>query len=570
MARRPISDEELKEAVKSRGFAPARAELEALVARLAGDDEALVEAAERALARLGADAMRVAIARVLGAGVDAGAGAGAGAGEPARPPARGRLTRLVGRVAQEHAGAADEARAFLLARLDDADAKTRRNAIIALGKLGGEPVERALIAAWAASDVPAQRSIAAALGKVGGEPARALLDAVVTDDAELARIVAEARLKLARTLGRATARGRVAAERVPDAPLPVLVHCREGLETIVAHELVAADESSTDARSADVAAAEARGPGVVAATLRGPIASLYRSRAMLRFGFPLPVRAGAALEDAVVDALASDHAWRIMSAFTDGAPRYRIEWASGGHRRGLTFRCARAVARRRPELLNDPTDSLWVAFVTEPAAAPAPRAPAGDAVAVELWPRGLADERFAYRRAHVPASSHPTLAAALAHVAGARADDVVWDPFVGAATELIERARLGPYRRLVGSDLDDRALERARDNLAAAGVHDVELAAADARRFAPRGVTLIVTNPPMGRRVLNKQLTGALYDEFLDHAAALLPRGGRLVWISPRAQATHDRAERAGLRTTFRRRVDMGGFWGELQAFVKR
>ena len=82
------------------------------------------------------------------------------------------------------------------------------------------------------------------------------------------------------------------------------------------------------------------------------------------------------------------------------------------------------MAAERPELVNDPTASLWEAVVVEK-----PR------VAVEVWPRGLGDPRFAYRRAYVPASSHPTLAAALARVGGVRADDVVWDPFVGAGTE---------------------------------------------------------------------------------------------------------------------------------------
>ena len=32
-------------------------------------------------------------------------------------------------------------------------------------------------------------------------------------------------------------------------------------------------------------------------------------------------------------------------------------------------------------------------------------------------------------------------------------NDLVWDPFVGSGTELCERALLGPYRALVGSDL---------------------------------------------------------------------------------------------------------------------
>jgi 23S rRNA G2445 N2-methylase RlmL len=168
----------------------------------------------------------------------------------------------------------------------------------------------------------------------------------------------------------------------------------------------------------------------------------------------------------------------------------------------------------------------------------------------------------------LPASSHPTLAAALARVGGARPDDVVWDPFAGAGTELVERARLGPYRRLIGTDLDPAALESARENLAAASLSDVTLAVADARTFRPpEPPTLILTNPPMGRRVLDSTLTGPLYDAFLAHAAKTLAPSGRLVWISPRWEDTRARASAVGLRATFRQRVDMGGFFAELQAF---
>src|SRR5699024_6701634 len=144
------------------------------------------------------------------------------------------------------------------------------------------------------------------------------------------------------------------------------------------------------------------------------------------------------------------------------------------------------IAERCPELLNDPTETLWEVIVDET-----------DETSIALWPRGLEDPRFAYRRAQVPASSHPTIAAALAKVAGARPDDVVWDPFVGAGAELVERGRLGRFRALIGNDTDRLALERARVNIDAAGL-EAQLLKGDARRFRPRQrPTLIVTNPPM-------------------------------------------------------------------------
>jgi predicted RNA methylase len=521
--------DELAAKVRSRGFRPARADAEGLFALLASGDRDEAELAERALARLGAEAAETARARF----------------PSARAPERGRLCRLIGRLGD---------RAFLLRALGDDDAKTRRNAIIALGKLGGEEVDAALRARWPHADVIERRSLAAALGKIGGAPALALLERLDSDDAELTRIAEEARLKLRRTLGRARDEGAIVADRRAPEPLPVRLHARHGLASLVADELPSLRPRIVDDTTVD-------------ATLDGTLASLFASRCMLRFGFPLPLdERGLDLPSdlppagrAVVAALASDRAARLLSQWTRGPVRYRIEWAEGGHRRSLTFRCAREIERLRPGMVNDPTASLWEATVTE-----TPR------IAVELAPRGLDDPRFAYRREHVPASSHPTLAAALARVAGVRADDVVWDPFAGAGSELIERARLGAYRTLHGSDLDAAALDRARANLAAAGV-TATLVVADARQHRPPiAPTLILTNPPMGRRVLNKQLTGALYDAFLAHAAELLVPGGRIVWISPRPDATRARAARLGLRVTFQRRVDMAGFWAEIQRLERR
>jgi len=521
----------LVRALQQKGWQPARSDVEPLFALVAAGDKDAAEAASRALARLGLDAARAAIARF----------------DAAPPVARARLVRLVGRVARGDRALAQ----FLVAHVADADEKTARNAALALGKLGelvpAAEVERALVARWPSASPALRRALAEALGKLGGAAALAVLDEddAGSDDAELARVTHEARVKIRRTLGREQP-GAIADDVAPAAPLPVLAHCRHGLSALLADELAALGARAVDDET-------------VALTLRAPLSSLWTARTMLRFGFPLRAR-GAGAEAAVVDALASDAAWAILSRLTRGTVRYRLEWADAGHRRALTFRVAAAVAARRPQLVNDPTATLWEVVVRE----------AGARTTVELWPRGLPDPRFAYRVAHVPASSHPTLAAALARVAGARPDDVVWDPFVGAATELVERARLGPARALYGTDADEAALARARDNLTAAHVA-AELTRADARTFAPPlPPTAIITNPPLGRRVLDRHRTGELYRDFLAHAARLLPRGGRLTWISPRGDETLAVATPLGLRVTYRQRVDMAGFWGEIQSFTRR
>jgi 23S rRNA G2445 N2-methylase RlmL len=185
-------------------------------------------------------------------------------------------------------------------------------------------------------------------------------------------------------------------------------------------------------------------------------------------------------------------------------------------------------------------------------------------VSLELRPR-VDDPLFLWRVADVPAASHPTVAAALARVAGTRADDVVWDPFAGSGVELVERARAGKYAQLIGSDRDPSALDAARANCAAADLADVTLLVGDALAVAPAGVTLVLTNPPLGRRALRDADLGDLYDRFLAHVAQLLRPGGRLVWLSPLGARTATRATEVGLRVTVERRVDLGGVHATLQ-----
>jgi 23S rRNA G2445 N2-methylase RlmL len=227
--------------------------------------------------------------------------------------------------------------------------------------------------------------------------------------------------------------------------------------------------------------------------------------------------------------------------------------------------------------VNDPTASLWEVVVD---ATP-------KSVDVALSPRDLADPRFPWRRRDVPAASHPTIAAALARVAGVREDDVVWDPFVGSGAELVERATLGPYRALFGSDLDARALEAARENLAAAGV-EARLEQADALVHAPAGVTLVVTNPPMGRRASRTAGLADALDRFVAHVADVLASdpsgardatnrrsgrrhalGGRFVWVAPWPERARAAGARAGLKLDWARSVDIGGFDAEMQRWIR-
>lgn len=529
MTARRSPDFRLDEAVLDPGFSPRRTDAEGLVGLVvAGGDVA--EGAERSLLRLGHEAGRVAMEHV----------------RTAEPKARARLVAIVGKAALDHGG--EDLEAFLVGALRDEDPRARRAAANALGKLRGPKIGEALSAALATEeDASVRRALAAAVGKAGGTEALSALSAIdAAGDELLSRVTAKASIMIQRTASRDVPSSFEQDKPAPE-PIPVALHCRAGLASILQTEL-----------EAELAPQVARDDRVLA-TLVGPPARLFQARTMLFFGFPLPtekIDPSGDVVPALTRALTSSAARRIFEHFTAGPIRFRIAWASGGKRRASTWRAAEQIAAVCPSLVNDPTGSTWEALVSE----------RQGALEVELCPR-VVDPRFGYRTGDVPAASHPTLAAALVRVAGVRPDDVVWDPFVGSGTELVERALAGPYAKLIGTDLDPDALEVARKNLNAAGVPSFVLALGDARNFVPRGPrpTLVVTNPPMGRRVLRGLDLEPFLDHFLAHAADVVCPGGRIAWIAP-IPAQSDRAARAlGLERTFAERVDMGGFDARLE-----
>src|SRR5262249_26869937 len=140
----PRTPSDLRRAIGDPAFTPAVAEVPALVALVAEDEEA--GDAERALARqpvAAVDATRAALAR-------------------ARAPGRARLVRLLGRLATVVPGVVPA----LVELASDADPKASRIALVALGKHRTPDAEEALVRAARAPRSPAHlRAAIEALGK---------------------------------------------------------------------------------------------------------------------------------------------------------------------------------------------------------------------------------------------------------------------------------------------------------------------------------------------------------------------------------------------------------------------
>lgn len=509
-----------------RGFTPAGRDAPALVDLLVAGEEPATTRAAPALAGLG-EVGRVAIEARLASTDEA---------------AKARLVAVLGLLARAGDG---DARAAVIAHAAAAEPRVRRAAVVALGKLGGDDARQVLLARWDAGDAPPdeRRALAEALGKVGGDDALERLKALAaSDDAELMRRRDRAVLMADRSAKRDTS-SEIAVDVAPPAPIAVQLGCRPGLGALLIEELAALG-----------VAAKPIGDRGAEVRLARPLGSLFAARLWATVAIPIRLVDDGDLATAITRTIASRSTLELVRAWTRGPIRWRLGFTQG-HKRAIVWRVARDVTAAAPELINDPTATTWDALVDD------------EARTLMLVPRRLDDPRFAYRVADIPAASHPTVAAALAWAAEARAGDRVWDPFCGSGLELVERARRGEVRSLLGTDLDGAALEAARLNLDAAGVR-ANLAVADARSHAPGAVDLVLTNPPLGSRV---QIDAAalLVATLPNLSRALAPRG-RLVWITPSPRKTTPVAERLGLVRSRTLEVDLGGVRGQLERWDRR
>lgn len=517
----------LEERLEDPGFTPGKRDFTELYGALTGPDEALADRVEKILVKAGTAAGDALVRDARKA--------------PAPASTAFRVARVLGSLGGE------SAREYLHERLAEGSGKERRWAGTSLAKLSPENAEEPLLAALATAtrgeDV---RAFVQALGKVGGPRAREAIEALTSDDPETTRVVGKAKLLLSRTAERDTS-GAVANMDVPLPQITVRVTCRDGLESVLAEELGTIGAAVTSTTK-----------GRVTVMHKGRLSTLARSRTALGFAIEIdvPRRPEIDLPTRVVEVLESDAVAKVL-AITGPHPvvRFRLEMPEGAGRAAI-FDVAGKIAAKSATLRNDPTNSAWTFTVEQ----------REHRLSVLLEPRQGMRARFATRLRDVPAASHPTVAAALVRLTRPRNDDVLWDPFCGAGTELLERAAFGPFAALVGSDNDEGALAAARENMQHAGITATLVAGSAVDCPLPEGISVVVTNPPLGRRIRGEHFP--LLEALLARIGTILRPGGRFVWVSP-GRRLDAQADRAGLRLVRAYDVDMGGFSGRIEVREK-
>lgn len=532
-----MEEDDLDQRLADPGFTPSAKVVPRLLTRIAAEDSKVSKLAAAALARI-----QMPVVDRITRNLETVA-----AGEP-RAKIVLALLRRVGR------GEDEALRTFAQACIRDESTAMRKAAARLLAKIAGDESASVLEDALKRAESESEQ--------------RTLLRSLAASGSERARV----HLENAKDLHPAIVRARLAAEREStrmlgssslqlNTPFPeharsrIVATCRRGLEEILAAEAQGA-LAATRIRY-DIMA----GLGRVEMTFNGSLAKLAKLRVALNagVGFECARHPGESAVEVVSRALAERQVTTLLRSYTEGPIRFRLAWADGGKHRATTWGVAESLRASQSELVNDPTQSDWEIVVHLEQ----------ERVLLDVFPKHE-DPRFAYRVREVPAASHPTIAAALARELGVVRDDVIWDPFVGSGLELCERAQLGDYALLLGSDVDPTALSAARANLQSAGVDKVELRREDSGAPGPLpALTGMISNPPMGRRVLSGGDLERLLVNVVACAADHLEPGGRIVLLSPQPRATGKAAERAGLELTRESAVDMGGFDATLQHFVR-
>lgn len=470
------------------------------------------------------------------------------------------IIRAVGSVFSRFGNAKQrsEARSWLIHLLKDPSEKVRRYAITALPKLGSGPTEeQALLSLLQATTIEREKKfIGQALEKIGGATT---LNVVSGVRGSLLQTEQKVKASLARRQNPSVI--RMDRPLFELSGLRIHLHCRKGLEEILHDEVKEYIAKHRKFRVIEVRR------GLVALKPVAPFSleNIYTLRCFATAGFFLgrvQTSNPAASVDALASLIASPLSQTILKTFTEGSIRYRLEFVSRGHQRGTVRLLSQRAYAICPDILNDPQRAPWSMDMI----------PEAHGLSIELRPKLTPDPRFTYRAEDFRAASHPPLAASMARLGRGGNQEIVWDPFCGSGLELIERARLGGVRHLYGTDLNPDAMEMCRTNFTAANLKGLPLtlACCDFRDYAkaeglgPGSLTLILTNPPMGRRIRIPDIRG-LFKDLFDVASIVLKPGGRLIFANPLRIEPSD----SSLILEYRRTVDLGGFNCRLEGYRK-
>jgi tRNA (guanine6-N2)-methyltransferase len=177
--------------------------------------------------------------------------------------------------------------------------------------------------------------------------------------------------------------------------------------------------------------------------------------------------------------------------------------------------------------------------------------PVKDGGQVEIWANllgshlliglRLSDRSMRHRykkKVDLPASLRPSMAAAMVYLTNPQPDDVFLDPMCGSGTILLERIYTGPYKKILGGDIDNGRVDATRQNLPqrrkGRKEHMITVRQWDAQALPldNASVDKVATNLPFGKQIGADQDLESLYHGLFSELARVVVPDGRIVLLS--------------------------------------
>lgn len=454
---------------------------------------------------------------------------------------------LIGKLAPSSSGkrGASSIFAVLQEALLDEDPKVRKNSAIALGHLGQKQAGPLLISALQREDIEWVRpSFLLALGAIGGPAVATFLRAYepkYESERESLRKAWDRVLEM---------RSDLSFVSPIREPVPVELWTHRGLEPLLQQDVK--DKVGLET--------EVIGPGIVY-TESTDLYALFCVRTFSE----LLVHVGTGEIDGVrdiqskaIELLYAESAIGRVSLLHGRATRIRYRLEIQGQqikhylRREIIKELIPQIESRSPELVNSPSHyDVEIRIAVD-----------GNTIRVLWKPLVIPDDRFTYRKRDVPAAIDPVAAAGLVGFLRPErsTEHRILDPFCGSATIMIERAIAGRCKELVGIDISREAIEAAKRNVGAAGLHDATLINGDMRKVHLTGkFHEIITNMPFGIRSGTHRANIELYGDFFNVMSHLLSESGIMVLYTQEIDLTSTLFENSDLRLLNIHRLEVGG-----------
>jgi len=146
-----------------------------------------------------------------------------------------------------------------------------------------------------------------------------------------------------------------------------------------------------------------------------------------------------------------------------------------------------------------------------------------------------------WRKSLVSTSLEPSLAYLMCFLSKISYSDAFLDPTCGSGTIVIERAFAGHCKRIIGSDVDKRAIKYAKNNIKSAK-KKIEIYQWDAQNLPLKknSITRVVANLPYGQRVGSHQSNLSFYPLFFKELNRIISSKGRVVLLTQEKKLLND------------------------------